>query len=100
MFDTLASFGLTPFHADFIDYVECDIDVKDITKLNKVIGFGTALQKFSATNGDLLYVLTIAYQADVNLFSPQAYHQLYEGSSELDGNDVMIHIKQQSDMST
>ena len=41
VWDSGASFELTPYHADFIDYVECDIDVKDISKLNKVIGFGT-----------------------------------------------------------
>ena len=28
---------LLAFHADFIDFVECDIDVKDISKLNKVV---------------------------------------------------------------
>ena len=26
-----ASFGLIPFHADYIDYVECDIDIQDIS---------------------------------------------------------------------
>ena len=41
VWDSGASFGLTLFCADFIDYAECDIDVKDNSKLNKVIGFGT-----------------------------------------------------------
>ena len=54
--DSGASFGLTPYCADVIDYVEFDIDVKDTSKLNKVIGFGTMLHKFTATNSDLLYV--------------------------------------------
>ncbi len=30
-----ASYGLTPFRSDFIDYVKCDIPVKDVTKVNK-----------------------------------------------------------------
>ena len=32
VWDTVASFGLTPFRSDFIDYVECQIEVKDISK--------------------------------------------------------------------
>lgn len=31
--DSRAFFRLTPFHVDFIDYMEYDIDVKDLTKL-------------------------------------------------------------------
>ena len=31
VWDTSASFGLTPFQADFIDYVECRISVNNIT---------------------------------------------------------------------
>ena len=54
IWDSGASFGLTPYHADFINYVKCDIDVKDISMLNKVIGFETTLHKFTAINGDLL----------------------------------------------
>lgn len=34
IWDTGASFGLTPFRSDFIDYVEADIPVKDVTKVN------------------------------------------------------------------
>ena len=88
-----ASFELTPFHAEFIDYVECDIDFKDISKLNKVNGFGTTLQNHTATNNDLLYIPAFSYHlpsADICFFSPQAYYQLYGGSSELDSNKVVI----------
>ena len=34
IWDTGASAGLTPFRSDFIDYVKCEIDVQDITKVN------------------------------------------------------------------
>ena len=44
--DTGASYGLTPFRSDFIDYVECAILVKDVTKVNRVIGIGTNIHKF------------------------------------------------------
>ena len=50
IWDVGVSFGLTPFHGNFVDYVKCDIDVKDISKLNKVVGFGTTLHNFTATN--------------------------------------------------
>ena len=49
IWDTGASYGLTPFHSDFIDYVECDIPVRDVTKVNKVVGIGTTLNKFTDT---------------------------------------------------
>jgi hypothetical protein len=52
IWDTRASAGLTPFWSDFIDYVECEIDVCNITKLNKVVGIGTTLHKFVDNNGN------------------------------------------------
>ena len=96
-----SSFRLIPFHADYIDYVECDIDIKYIYKLDKVVGFGTTSNKLTATNGDLLYALAHSYHppsADSPLFSPQAYHEFYVGSSELDGDKVVMHLKQQIDL--
>ena len=44
--NTGTSYGLTPFRSDFIDGMECDILVKDVTKVNRVIGIGTNLHKF------------------------------------------------------
>jgi hypothetical protein len=38
IWDTGASYGLTPFRSDFIDYVKCEILVRDVTKVNKVVG--------------------------------------------------------------
>ena len=96
IYDTGASYGLTPFHADFIDYEPCDIGVKDVTKMNKVVGIGTVLYKMKATNGDILFLPGLAYHlktADIRLFSPQTYHQLYHGRSSLDGDHVVMHLK-------
>ena len=39
-------YGFTPFRSDFIDYVKCDIPVKDVTKVNRVIVIKTNLHKF------------------------------------------------------
>ena len=36
--DTGDSYGLKPYRSDFIDYIECDIPVKEVTKVNRVIG--------------------------------------------------------------
>jgi hypothetical protein len=41
IWDTGASFGLTPFRGDFLDYVECEIAVRDIARTNTVIVIGT-----------------------------------------------------------
>ena len=45
IWDTGASFGLTPFKIDFIDDVKCNIPVKEVTKFNSVIGILTTIHK-------------------------------------------------------
>jgi hypothetical protein len=49
VWDTGASFGLTPFRSDFIDYTACEIPVNDIARTNIVIGIGTTLHRFLST---------------------------------------------------
>ena len=78
--DTGASFGLTPFRSDFINYVEAEISVKDVTKVNKVIGIGTTLHKFLNDKGKSVFLLCVLYHLPttyVRLFSPQTYHQMH-----------------------
>lgn len=67
VWDTGTSFGLTPFYGDFIDCVECKIQVNDIARTNMVIGIGTTLHKFTESDGET---------AKICLFSPQTYHTL------------------------
>ena len=56
VWDTVASYGLTLFRSDFIDYVKCDIVVKDVTNVNRVIGIGNTLHKFIESNvQDILF---------------------------------------------
>ena len=91
IWDTGASAGLTPFWSDFIDYVECEIDVCDISKVNKAIGIGTTLHKFVDNNGNNVYLPDVSYHppsTDVRLFSPQIYHQLHGGHSVVCGDAV------------
>ena len=95
IWDTGASIGLTPFRGDFIDYEECNLIIKDISKNNTVVGIGTVMWKFTATNGDILYLPGLAYHlptADICLLSPQAYHQMYGGESRVDGDNVLMSL--------
>jgi hypothetical protein len=98
IWDTGASAGLTPFHSNLIDYVECEIDVRDITKVNKVVGIGTTLHRFVDTNGNDVYLPCVSYHlplTDVRLFSPQIYHQLHGGHSVVNGDEVEMKIRKE-----
>ena len=94
VWDTGASFGLTPFLQDFIDYVECEIPVKDISKTNIVIGIGTMLNRFYM-DGEPVFLPCLSYHlplTEVRLFSPQVYHTLYGGHSTVSGDHVTKFI--------
>ena len=96
IWDTGASYGLTPFRSDFIDYVQCDIPVRDVTKVNKVIGIGTTLHKFTDVKGHPVYLPCVSYHlpsTDVRLFSPQTYHQMHGGYSEVYGDCIRMLLK-------
>jgi hypothetical protein len=95
IWDTGASYGLTPFCIDFIDYVECNIPVWDVTKVNKVIGMGTTLHKFTGTNGKPVFLPCVSYhlpQTDVCLFSPQTYHQMHGGYSKVYPQSIQMKL--------
>jgi hypothetical protein len=94
VWDTGASFGLTPFRGDFLDYVECKITVRDIARENTVIGVGTTLHKFKIDGNDV-FLPCLSYHlptAEVRLFSPQTYHTLYGGHSTVGGDQVQMFI--------
>ena len=91
IWDTGGSAGLTPFCSDFIDYVECEIDVRDVMKVKKVIGIRNTLHKFFNATGSKIYLPCVSYHlptTDVRLFSPQVYHQIYGGDSLVKGDKV------------
>ncbi len=103
IWDTGGSAGLTPFRSNFIDYVECDIDVRDVTKVNKVIGIGTTLHKFVGGTGNDVYLPCVSYHlpsTDVRLFSPQVYHQIYGGHSIVNGDKVIMRICYDNELKT
>jgi hypothetical protein len=93
IWDTGASFGLTPFQSDFIDYVARTIPVRDVTKVNNVISIGMTLHKFTDTKGLPVYLCSVSYhlpQMDVHLFSPHTYHQMHGGYSEVYGDCIKM----------
>ena len=96
IWDTGASYGLTPFRSDFIDYVECDIPVRDVTKVNRVIGIGTTLHKFTDIDGNPVFLPCVSYhlpQTDVHLFSPQTYHQMHGGYLEVYAESIQMKLR-------
>jgi hypothetical protein len=95
VWDTGASQGLTPFLNDFIHYEECRIQVNDISKVNHVIGIGTVMYKFRATNGEDVFLPGVAFHlptAAIRLMSPQSHHQRWGGYSLVDGKEVLMNL--------
>jgi hypothetical protein len=96
IWDTGVSCGLTPFWSNFIDYVKCEIPVRDVTKVNTVVGIGMTLHKFTDINGNPVYLPCVLYhlpETDVRLFSPPMYHQMHGGYSEVHSNCVRMLLK-------
>eukprot|EP00956_Cyclotella_meneghiniana_P025138 scaffold51757_cov42-Cyclotella_meneghiniana.AAC.11 len=94
VWDTGASFGLTPFYGDFIDYTECSITINDIARSNQVVDVGTTLHKFKH-NGSYIFIPCLSYHlpsANIRLFSPQTYHTIYGGHSTVNGDRVEQYI--------
>ena len=95
VWDTGASYGLKKFRSYFIDYVKCDFMVKDVTKMNRVIGTGTAINRFIDINGQDILLPFISYcltQTYVRLLYPQNYHQMHGGHSVVQVNQVTMHL--------
>ena len=94
VWDTGALFGLTLFRGDFIDYVECQIPVKDIVCTNMVVGMGTTLHKFQV-DGEPIWLPCLSCHllpTEIHLFSPQTYHMLYGGRSVVQGGRVEMFV--------
>ena len=93
---TGASFVLTPFKGDFIDYVKCLINVKDVPKVNTAIGIGTTIHKFVDENGKDVLLPCIYHHlptTDVQIFSTQTYHQIHGENSIIKGFNVQMLLK-------
>ena len=95
VWNTGSSYGLTPFRSDFVDDVDWNILVKDVTKVNRVIWIITTLHNFIESNGQDISFPCISYhitQKDVQLFSPQTYHQTHGGHYIVHQNKVTMQF--------
>ena len=95
IWDAGASYGLTTFRSNSVDYVQCDIPVKDVTNINTVIGIGTGLHKFMNSNGKEVFFPCFSYnltQTDDQLFSPQTYHHMHGGYYEFYDFQVSTYL--------
>jgi hypothetical protein len=71
VWDTGALFWITSLCSVFIDYMECDIPMRDITKVNKVIGIGTRVHKFANTYGNPVFLPCVSYHLpQTDMFVP------------------------------
>ena len=96
IWDTEASFGMTKFLSNSIDYVKADISVKDVTKINHMIVIGTTLHNFKNDKGKYVLLPCVSYHLPttyLRLFSPQTYHQIHGGNSYLCNDCVEINLK-------
>ena len=76
--------------------MEADTAVKDVTKINRVIGIGTTLQKFKNDKGKDALLPCVTYHLPttyVRLFSPQTYHKMHGGNSYLWEDCVEMNLK-------
>ena len=96
VFDTGASIGLTPYRADFIDYLPLDdATIKDISKVNKVLGIGTVMWKLKSRRGDEVFIPCVAYhmpECDIRLMSPQCYFQSHGGHADVTEHMVTMYL--------
>ena len=96
IFDTGASIGLSPYRADFIDYLPLeDATIKDISKVNKVLGIGTVMWKLKSRKGDEVFIPCVAYhmpECDIRLMSPQCYFQTHGGHADITEHMVTMYL--------
>ena len=88
MWDTVASYGLTPFVSDSIDYEEVSLSVQDTAHTNYVVGIGTVMWKFTSTLVENQFIC-LSYGT---IFSPQTYHQIHGGEKSIVKNRSCVII--------
>ena len=88
-------YGLTPFRRNFIDYVKCDVPVKDVTNINRSIGIGNTPHKLINSNGKDVFIPYVSYHITQNgiiLFSPKTYHHVHGCYSEVYDSQVSMYL--------
>ena len=96
IWDTGVYFLLKTFKSDFVDNVKCNIPVKDVTKVNTVIGIGTTIRKFVDANIKYVFLPFVYYNlptTNVRIFYPQNYHHLCGAHSIIKLCNVQMVLK-------
>ena len=73
------------FGRDSIDYAKCDILVKNVTNINRVIVIGINLHKIINSNGKEVFLAYVSFhitKSYVQLVSTQTYHHMHGDYSE------------------
>ena len=76
--------------------MEADIAVKDVTKINHMIGIGTMFHNFKNDKGKDVFIPCVSYHlptTHVRLFSPRTYHQMHGCNSYLCGDCLEMNMK-------
>ncbi len=63
--------------------------------MNKIIGIGTTIHKFTDINGNPVFLPCVSYhlpQTEICLFPPQTYHQMHGGYSEVYGQSIKMKL--------
>jgi hypothetical protein len=96
IFNTGASIGLSPYRADFIDHLPLeDATIKDISKVNKVLGIGTDMWKLKSRKGDEVFIPCVAYhmpECNIRLMSPQCYFQTHGSHADITKHLVTMYL--------
>ena len=83
------------FRSDFVGYVMCDVPVKYITNITRVVSIGTNLQKIINSDIKEVFLPCVSYhiiQTDVLLLSPQTYQHIHGGYYEVYGYRVSMYL--------
>jgi hypothetical protein len=104
IFNTGALIGLTPYRADFIDYLPLkEATIKDISKITKVLGIVIVMWKLKSRQGDDIFIPCVAYHmsgCDIRLKSPQSYFQLHGGHAEVTEHMITTYLPGVDKLST
>ena len=96
VFDTGASFDITPYRSDFLTYTPLtNTVVQGVNAKSQIKGVGLVLYKLTTRSGRTIFRVSVAYHmpdADIRLLSPQVHMRTHGGSATVDGNKVVWHL--------
>ncbi|KAL7459520.1 hypothetical protein ACHAWC_011291, partial [Mediolabrus comicus] len=93
VFDSGASFDISPFRSDFLTYTPVsNTVVQGINAKSEIAGVGLVMYRFTTRSGRTIFRPSIAYHmpsADIRLLSPHVHMRMHGGTAELDGDRIV-----------